>query len=196
MNIKHDFQAKLRRKANQILRRLSRPEREELLIKCWMSHDARWFMAVAREYGLKAANKLNQLAAHEIGKVEAQRITRALQLPPVKTLEDWLLIQEGFISLLGPDLLGYSVNKVGDNSYQIHVQRCFAYENALRAGIADQYDCGIFARLTGWLEALDLLYETNPALGRCLMVQGQHCRYTIGLKLNKKRAGMVEGAPA
>ena len=80
----------LRQKANDILGRLSPSERETLLIKCWMSHDARWFMAVVGEYGLQVANRLNRIAAHEVGKVEAQRIARALQLPPVKTLDDYL----------------------------------------------------------------------------------------------------------
>jgi hypothetical protein len=58
-----DLQPGLRDKANEVLRRLSPPEREALLIKGWMSHDARWFMAVAKEYGLEAANHLNRIAA-------------------------------------------------------------------------------------------------------------------------------------
>jgi len=177
-----DLQPKLRQNANDALHRLSSSEREALLIKGWMSHDARWFMAVANEYGLQIANRLNQIAAHEIGKVEAQRIVRALQLPPITTLDDYLLAQEIFISLLGPDLLGYRVNTVSDHAFQTHVQRCFAYDNAVRAGIADQYECGIFARVTGWLDALGLAYETKPPLGRCLKAQGQECIYTIILE--------------
>src|SRR3990170_4611753 len=102
-----DLRARLRQKAQDILGRLSPTEREALLIKNWMSHDARWFMAVAREYGMEVANRLNQTAAHEVGKAEAQRIVRALGLPPPTTLDDYLLAQEVFISLLGPDLLDY-----------------------------------------------------------------------------------------
>lgn len=77
-------QARLREKANDLLARLSPSERESLLIKCWMSHDARWFMAVAGEYGVHVASRLNQIAAREVGKVEARRLIRALRLPPVK----------------------------------------------------------------------------------------------------------------
>jgi len=153
-----------------------------LLIKCWMSHDARWFMAVAREYGMEVTNRLNRIAAHEIGKVEARRIVSALELPPVKTLEDYLLAQEVFIGLLGPELLDYRVIKVGDSAYQVHVRRCFAHDNAARAGVADDLECGIFARVTGWLEALGLAYETSPPLGKCLKAQGQECMYTITLR--------------
>lgn len=181
MSDQEDLQPMLRQKANEILCRFSPSERESLLIKCWMSHDARWFMAVAKECGMQAANRLNEIAAHEIGKVEAKRIVRALQLPLVTNLDDYLLAQEVFIGLLGPDLLDYSVIKVGDNAFQVHVRRCFAYENTVRADIADHCECGIFARMTGWPEALGLAYETNPSLGKCLRVQGRECIYTIAL---------------
>jgi hypothetical protein len=146
-----------------------------------MSHDARWFMAVANECGIEVANKLNKVAARGVGKVEAQRIGRALSLSPSKTVDEWMLTQEVIISLLGPDLLEYRVIKNDDSDYQIEVQRCFAYENASRAGIADCYECGIFARITGWLEAFGLAYELRPSLGKCLKAEGQECVYRISL---------------
>jgi len=181
MSNQDDLQPGLRQRANDLWRQLAPSEHKALLIKCWMSHDARWFMAVAQEYGLPVANQLNKIAAHAIGKVEAPRLVRALSLPTVTTLDDYLLAQEVFICLLEADLLDYSVVKVSDQAYQMQVQRCFAYENALRAGIAEQYECGILARITGWLAALGLAYEINPSLGKCLKVQGQECIYTIAL---------------
>jgi hypothetical protein len=181
MNITEDIQSDLRQKANGLLGRLSGSQRETLLIKCWMSHDARWFMAVAQQYGVRATNHINQIAAHEIGKVEARRVVRALQLPQITTLEDFLVAQEVFIGLLGPDLLEYGVNKVSDTSYRVNVRRCFAHQNAQRAGILDRYECGIFARVTGWLDGLGLTYESNPPLGKCLKAQGHECIYNITL---------------
>lgn len=181
MSDQEDPQPALRQKAIEILCRFSPAERESLLIKCWMSHDGRWFMAVAKEFGMQAANRLNEIAAHEVGKAEAKRIVRALQLPPVTNLDDYLLAQEIFIGLFGPDLLDYGVIKVGDNAFQVHVRRCFAYENAVRAGIADHCGCGIFARVTGWPDALGLAYEISPSLGKCLKAQGRECLYTITL---------------
>jgi hypothetical protein len=179
MSNQENLQPQLRKQANELLRQLSPSERETLLIKCWMSHDARWFMAVASEFGMEVTNRINRIAAHEVGKVEARRIVRALQFPPVTTLDDYLLAQEVFIGFLGPDLLDYRVIKVSNNAYQVHVQYCFAHENAARAGVANQLECGIFARVTGWLDALGLAYETNPSLGKCLKTQGQECIYTI-----------------
>ncbi len=182
MSNKENLQPELGQKANDTFLQLSSPEREALLIKCWMSHDARWFMAVAGEYGLQVANRLNQIAAHETAQVEIQRVVRALQLPPPKTVDDYLLLQETAIKLLGPDLLDYQVSKTSNNIYDMRVQRCFAYENVVRAGIAEHYECGIFARVTGWLKALGLEYEMTPCLGKCMQVEGKECVYTFNFK--------------
>ena len=184
MNNQENLQPKLRLQANELLHRLSPAEREALLVKCWMSHDARWFMAVAKEYGMEAANRMNQAACHEIGKVEASRVLRALQLPPVETVDDCLLAEEIFVGFFGPDLLDYDVMKVDDNTWQVHVKRCFAHENATKAGIADQFGCGIFTRCSGWLKALGIEYEMTPPLGKCLKAQGRECVRTLRFKAN------------
>jgi hypothetical protein len=183
MSNQENLQPRLRQKANDILGRLSPSQREALLVKSWMSHDARWFMAVVGEYGVQVANRLNRIAAHEVGKVEAQRIARALQLPRVKNLDDYLLAHELFIGLVGPDLMDYQLIKVGDNAYQVHVQRCFAYENAVSAGVADNLQCGIFSRITGWPEALGLDYEISPSLEKCVKAEGWECIHTLTLKV-------------
>ena len=182
MSEQQDRQPQLRERANAILAGLSHEEREALLIKCWMSHDARWFMAVAQAFGLPAASRLNQVASHEEGIVEAHRIMRALQIPPSETAEDYLLLQETIIGLLGPELLDYQIVPTGDDSFQIRIQRCFAHENVARAGVADAYECGIFSRLTGWLDASGLKYEMTPALDKCQKAQGQECAYSFKLE--------------
>ena len=179
MNNQENLQPKLRQEANELLRRLSPAEREALLVKCWMSHDARWFMAVAREYGMEAANRANQTATHQIGEVEAQRLARALQLPPVKTVEDFMLAGEILIGLFGPDLIDYDIVKTDDDRYQVHVKRCFACDNATRVGVADEFECGVFSRVSGWLEGLGVEYEMTPPLGKCMKARGRECIYTL-----------------
>ncbi len=177
-----DLRPQLRERAEATLRQLSQAEREALLIRCWMSHDARWFMAVAQAFGPAAANRLNQIAAHEEGKAEARRIVRVLGLPPAAGVEDYLVVQEVLIGLLGPELLDYEVARTREDAFEIRVRRCFAHENVSRAGIADGYECGIFARVTGWLEALGLQYEMSPALGGCLKAAGQECVYAFSVE--------------
>lgn len=179
MDNRDNLQPELRQKANKILGPLLPSDRQALLVKCWMSHDARWFMVVAREYGLQAANRLNQMAAHEIGKVEAKRVAVMLGLTPVRSIDDYLLVQEVLMALFGPQRHEYRITKLKENACQVHVERCFAHENVVQAGIADTYDCGIFARVTGWPEALGLDCEMSPALGKCLKVEGRECIYTL-----------------
>src|SRR4030067_1640423 len=129
MSEQQDLQPRLRARATGVLAVLSQEEREALLIKCWMSHDARWFMAVAQAFGLEAASRLNQVASREEGKVEANRIMGALQIPPSETVDDYLLLQETIIALLGPELLDYQGVTTGDHSFEIPLQRCFSHEN-------------------------------------------------------------------
>lgn len=171
-----------RTEAEALLRSLSPAEREALLVSGWMSHDARWFTAAARKCGFETANRLNQAAAHEVGKVEARRIARAVGLPPVTSRESFLLAQEIVIRLMGPDLLEYDVAPVDADGWDVRVRRCFAHDNVVRAGVLDRYECGIFARVTGWLEGFGLAYEMTPGLGGCMKAGGRECVYRIRLR--------------
>ena len=161
---------------------LSGEEREALLIKLWMSHDARWFAASAMELGMETANRLNQTAIHEAAKREAPRLVRALQMSPVRNRDEFVAAQEAFIGFLGPDLLDYEFESVGDDSCDLRVKRCFAFDQVTRVGVAQQYDCGILPRITGWLEGLGLEHELSPAIGPCLMAAGKNCAYRLTVK--------------
>lgn len=157
-------------------------EREQLLVKCWMTHDARWFNAVAREFGMQAANRINQAAVREAAKVEAQRVGKALRIAPPKDAAGCLAAHRAMIGLLGPDLLDYESRVEGDDAYSVAVRRCFAHENVTRAGVAAHYDCGIFARIEGWLEGMGFEPQIDPPLRGCLKAQGEECVHTVRLR--------------
>jgi hypothetical protein len=163
---------------------LSFDTEKDLLVKGWMSHDARWFMAVAEHFGMDAANRLNQSVCREIGRVEMKRYMKTLALSPSKDLEGYLNLKKAAISLYGPDLIEYAIKILDRQSYEMHMKRCFAYENIVRAGIEDRCECGIFARLQGWIDAQGLEHELAPPLGKCMMVLGKECRYTITLRFH------------
>src|SRR4030042_6762421 len=138
-----DRRPQLMEKARATMSRLSLEQREALLTRCWSTFDSRWFMAVAMAYGPEAAIRLNKTVTHEVGKAEAPAIVRALEFPPITALEDYLVLQEMFISLLGPKLMDYAIVQTSDDSFENRVQRCYAHENVTRAGVADRYECGI-----------------------------------------------------
>ena len=167
-----------------MLKHLSFDSQKDLLVKGWMSHDARWFMAVAKHFGLNAANRLNQEVCRELGRVEMKRYMKTLALSPPKDMHEYLEVKETALSLYGPDLIEYEIEILDVHSYGMHLKRCFAYENIIKAGIKDQYECGIFARLEGWIDAQGLDHELIPPLGKCMMVLGKECYYTIKIQFH------------
>jgi len=163
---------------------LSFETEKDLLIKGWMSHDARWFMAVAKHFGIVAANRLNQLVCRELGRVEMKRYMKTLVILPAKNLGEFLAVGKAALTLYGSGLAEYEIRTLDHQSYEMHLKRCFAYENIVRAGIKDQYECGILARVQGWIDAQGLEHELDPPLGKCMMVSGKECSYTIKLKFH------------
>jgi hypothetical protein len=161
---------------------LSFDVQKDLLIKGWMSHDARWFMAVAEHFGIEAANRLNQMVARELGRVETKRLTKALSLSPPKNMDEYLNAKKAAISMFGRDLIDYEIRILDHQSYEMHLKRCFAHENIVRAGIKDQYECGILSRLQGWIDALGLEHDLTPPLGKCMKVSGKECCYKVTLR--------------
>jgi hypothetical protein len=172
-----NVQPELRRDAMRVLAQLQPEEREALIIQCWMSHDARWFTAAAAMFGLEAAQRLNQVAVREEGRAEARRLGKRLALPPVRTIRDYLLVQETIIGLLGPELLDYTIEARGQHGFDLGIERCFAYDNVCRAGIQQQYECGILPRIIGWLDEFGLAYQLSPEPAKCLKAQGRECKY-------------------
>ena len=165
-----------------MLSSLSFDVQKDLLVKGWMSHDARWYMAVAEHFGIEAANRLNQMVTRELGRVEMKRLIKALNLPTPKNTEEYVKLMNTAMSLYGPDLIEYDVKILDHQSYEMHLKRCFAYENIVRAGIKDEYECGIFSRLQGWIDAQGLEHDLTPPLGKCMKVLGKECCYKVKLR--------------
>jgi hypothetical protein len=164
--------------------RLSSEIQKDLLIKGWMSHDARWFMAVAEHFGIEHANRLNQKVARELGRVEMKRFMKALDLSPSRNMEEYLNLKKAALSMFGPDLVDYEIKILDHQTYEMHLTRCFANENIVKAGIKDQYECGIFSRLQGWIDAQGLEHELAPPLGKCMKVLGKACSYNIVIRFH------------
>ncbi len=169
-----------------MLSSLSSDVQKDLLVKGWMSHDARWYMAVAEHFGIEAANRLNQMVTRELGRVEMKRLMKALNLSAPKNTERYVELMNTAISLYGPDLIEYEVQILDHQSYEMHLKRCFAHENIVRAGIKDQYECGILSRLQGWIDALGLEHDLTPPLGKCMKVLGKECAYKITLRFDRR----------
>ncbi|MBI4830262.1 MAG: hypothetical protein HY801_01635 [Candidatus Lindowbacteria bacterium] len=63
-----------------------------------------------------------------------------------------------------------------ENVARIKANRCFAYEGVRKMGAIEGYDCGIFARMAGWLDGLGIEHEVVPPLKGCLMLTRGECQ--------------------
>lgn len=159
---------------------LTQEQRETLLLGAWYSHDARWFNAVAEEFGIEAANRLNRRAVHALALVEAHRLAKTLGLGPAPDLPAFLAFVDHIRDTYVPSSLSeMEVTVVDDRTYEVEVTKCFVAGNIVRAGIAESYECAVFDRLHGWHEAAGLpLSEPFPAI-RCPVAQGGRCRQLL-----------------
>ncbi len=99
-------------------------------------------------------------------------------------MEEYLNLKRAGLAMFGHDLVDYDIKILDHQSYEMHLRKCFAHENIIRAGIKDQYECGIFSRLQGWIDAQGLGHELTPALGKCMKVLGKKCCYTVRLRFD------------
>ena len=158
-------------------RDLSPEEREGLILRCWYSHDARWFTAVTQEFGLEAANRLNRRVCRALGAGEMRRLVRALGIAGPTTVQELVeMMKLGMSFFAPPPLAEFGMRVIDEHSYEVWMKRCFIQEKVAKAGIAPFYECAASDRLQGWHDALGLPMAEDPPPMRCPMVQGRECR--------------------
>jgi hypothetical protein len=162
---------------------LSDQKEKELLRSCWYSHDARWYMAVAQEFGVEAANRLNRQVCRALGKAEMRRLVKALGIAEPRTVQELVqVIEAAFRFFVRPPLTQADIRVVDDHSYEALIKSCFIHENITKAKIASSYVCAAPYRIQGWHEALDLpLAEEPPALP-CAKTEGRECRQLLRIR--------------
>jgi hypothetical protein len=162
---------------------LSDEEEKELLRSCWYSHDARWYMAVAQEFGVEAANRLNRKACRALGEAEMRRLVGALGIGAPTTVQELVpVIEAAFRFFAPPPLTQLEIRVVDDHSYETLMKRCFIHANITKAGIASFYLCAAQDRIHGWHEALGLPLAEEPPTRHCPKLRGQECRPVIAFQ--------------
>jgi hypothetical protein len=151
------------------IKSLDKQELKELLVKCWMTHDGLWFYHSLQESGIEKTNRINQAAARAIGAVEAKRIMKAFGMEKVKTFEELReFVDQGF-DLVRGDFMEFIFDCTTDNVLHVDTIRCFAFEGITKMGAIDGYDCGIFARVSGWFDGMGIEFDVVPPLQGCMM---------------------------
>ena len=157
------------------MRDLDNKEIKELLIKSWMTHDGMWFFHSLNEIGIEKTNKINKTASKSLGMTEIARFKKALNVNKIENIDDLKLFLAKVNEIVKADFMKFSYDFTGEGILRFEMHKCFAYEGVKRIGAIDGYNCGIYNRIDGWLEGLDLRYEVNPEVEGCLMHQGKKC---------------------
>ncbi|MCP5032472.1 MAG: hypothetical protein GY939_11750 [Actinomycetia bacterium] len=147
-----------------------------LLLRGWMTHDAMWFMHAVQELGIERANHLNKAAVHDMAGIEAARLRKVAGLESVRNPDEVRRFFDTAIELVIPDFMNFDVKWSPDsNSVQFEISKCFAFEGVTGLGVAAEYECGIYERIYGWLDALGLNYQATPTGPLCSMHHTGSC---------------------
>jgi len=157
------------------MKSLDKKELKELIIKCWMTHDGMWFYHCLQEFGIEKTNKLNKAAGRSLAAIEIKRIKKAFDIGKIENFEELKDAIEITWEVLCGDFMDFSVSYPSNNIFHIATKQCFAYEGMKRMGVHDQYECGIFSRLEGWFEGLEVRYSVNPQVKGCMMETDGKC---------------------
>lgn len=153
----------------EIMKELSKSELKELLIKCWMTHDAMWLMHTVRECGFEKANIINKAAVRSMAQVEIQRIKKAFGLDKVETFQNLRELLEAVNLAIKADFMDFDYSFPAEDTLRVRMNQCFAHDGLAKLGALDQYECGIFERFFGWFDGLGLKYQAFPEVDTCLM---------------------------
>lgn len=148
----------------------------ELLSKNWMTHDAMWFFHTMRACGMATANQLNLAAIDSMSRIEALRYLRALGMEKVSNHDELARFVAGVFALVKADFMDFAYQLSPEGVLSMEMGECFAYNGIKRLGVIDEYQCGIYRRVEGWLDALGLSWQAEPEFQGCLKHQHGWCR--------------------
>jgi hypothetical protein len=158
---------------------LNKSQLRDLLLKNWMTHDALWYGEVALKWGMGAASPMNLRVCRKLGRIEYKRLISMLDKSPPANMNEYRELFELGRQVFVPDFISFDIDYPADNIQKFHVTECFAYRGMEKAGLLPEYECGIFERIFGWLDAMNLTYTATPDLSRCLKYKGKKCMVTV-----------------
>ena len=167
------------------MKTLEKDELKEILIKNWMTHDAMWFYHCLQECGIERTNKINKSAVRAMGVIEIKRIQKALGVDRVRTFEDFKLLNDAIWGIVKGEFMRFSYGYPAKNVFRGDFEKCFAYEGIKQLGAIGQYQCGIFERIYGWFDGLEMKYSVSPQVNGCMMHTDGRCFREITFTFDK-----------
>ncbi|MGE5370618.1 MAG: hypothetical protein ACM3QZ_01405 [Solirubrobacterales bacterium] len=162
---------------------LDRDQEHELLVKCWMTHDAMWFYHCTQKLGIESANQLNLSAVRGTATFEALRIYKAFGRRDVKTFEDVKEYLTRGLSLFAADFMGFNLSFPAHNIFRWEVPNCFVFQGVNKLGLISQYQCGVIERCKTWLDTLGVKYALTPENQGCQKLKTNGCVWEFRFEL-------------
>ncbi len=163
----------------------------QLLIRCWMTHDAMWFASALQDQGIETANRLNLAAIRGMGPIEVARIRKALGIGDINDSAQLRAFIEGAFELVGGDFMAFKWHWHEDGTARVDVQSCFAHDGIAKLGAIAEYECGIYERIYTWLDALGVGYSVQPPGGpggrHCLLHHTGKCGRDFSFDFNRQK---------
>ena len=157
------------------MKSLNKKELKEILIKCWMTHDGMWFYHCLNECGIEKTNKINKAAVKSMAKIEINRIKKAFNLEKINNFQELQNLIDKALEVFKADFMGLTYNFPLNNQVHFEMNPCFTYNGIKGLGVIDKYECGIFDRIEGWFDALDIKHSVAPKIEGCLMHTNGNC---------------------
>ena len=161
-------------------RKMNGEQVRDYLLTNWMTHDALWYREAASRFGMAEASPMILQVCRSLGKIEFKRLLKATGSNPPKDMAQLKVLYEEARRILVPPFFETEVEFPDNNTILFKTRSCFAHKGMTEAGLIDEYECGIFERIKGWFDAMEVDYTLSPDLSRCLKYRGQECHVTVG----------------
>lgn len=135
-----------------------------ILQMCWAQHDGQWFLKSKKEYGIEAANQLNQKVVFSMGKIEAKHILNALSIKKgtIKSISELFKLINTFMDVIIPKIMKFKFIVHSNNEGLAIVNKCFIWKEVEKSKEASEYKCACNFRHRGWLEAMGVNGDIVP----------------------------------
>ena len=139
---------------------ISTNDREKILRHNWWGHDGRWYMFVAKELGFDKANEMNMKINKAVGKLEIKNIMAISAIRKESIKQNLIKFLKMNLKLCAKDVFNLEDFIEEGENIVFKVSKCAAHSGTQKAGYMSDYQCACFKRCEGWLEALDLSYQS------------------------------------
>jgi hypothetical protein len=110
-----------------------------------------------------------------MAKIEIHRLMNAIGLESLESFEQFKIVMEIIFSVVKADFMDFKFEFPSKNVLIFTMNKCFAYDGIMRMGYIEKYSCGIFQRLKGWFDELDIEYDITPQINGCMMKEKNLC---------------------